>query len=156
MVSQIGSSECYCIVFSARGQKTNVFVSLFIRKGCLVEKSERSQRIAKLNDQFRQSVGLLTPKEPAVPGMAVMTAGIDALSPLQKFDILQRVREFDTFTEDNDPWGEHDFGIIVVEGVGSVYWKVDYYEPSLTYGSEDPSDPTITMRVLTIMLASEY
>lgn len=121
-----------------------------------MEKSERSQRIAELNDQFRKTVGLPVSKESAVPGMAVMTAGIDALSPVQKLSIFQQVREFNVFTEDNDPWGEHDFGVILVEGVGSVYWKIDAYDPSLTYGSEDQADPSKTMRVLTILLASEY
>jgi hypothetical protein len=121
-----------------------------------VEKSERSKRIAELNDQFRKTVGLPVLKQQPVPGMAVMTAGIDALSLLQKTSILQRVREFDVFTEENDPYKEHDFGLIAVEDVGSVYWKIDYYDASLTYGSEDPADPAITMRVLTILLASEY
>lgn len=123
---------------------------------CLVEKSERSQRIAELNDQFRKTVGLPTPKVQAVPGVAVMTTGIDALSLAQKLSILEQVREFDVFTEDNDPWGEHDFGLITMDDVGSVYWKIDYYDSSMTYGSEDPANPAVTMRVLTIMLASEY
>lgn len=121
-----------------------------------MDNQERSKRISELNDQLRRTVGLPALKEPVVPGMAVMTAGVDALSPLQKMDILKQVREFDAFTEDNNPWGERDFGILSVEDVGSVYWKIDYYDPSLTYGSDDPADLSKTMRVLTILLASEY
>lgn len=117
----------------------------------------RSTRIAEQNDQFRKGIGLLLAKEEEViPGTALITAGINALSIPLQLAISARVREFNNFTPDNDPYGEHDFGVIQVEGVGSVYWKIDYYDSSLTYGSEDPSDLSITQRVLTIMLAEEY
>ncbi|MEQ1708542.1 MAG: DUF3768 domain-containing protein [Terricaulis sp.] len=34
--------------------------------------------------------------------------------------------------------------------------EIDCYNKSLRYGSDDPADPAVTTRVLTIMLASEY
>ncbi len=55
----------------------------------------------------------------------------------------------------NDPYGEHDFGAIDHNGQ-KIYWKIDYYDPDLKYGSKDPSGPVQTARVLTIMLANEY
>jgi len=65
------------------------------------------------------------------------------------------VASFDAFTEDNDPYGERDFGSIELEGE-RYFWKIDYYDRSLRFGVEDPSDTTETVRVLTLMHASEY
>lgn len=49
----------------------------------------------------------------------------------------------------------HDFGSFK-HGENTVFWKIDYYDKHLVYGSEDPSDPAKTTRVLTIMLREEY
>jgi hypothetical protein len=51
--------------------------------------------------------------------------------------------------------GEHDFGMIRHGGL-KVFWKIDYYDLNLRYGSENPSDPAQTRRVMTILLAEEY
>ncbi|MGE3146302.1 MAG: DUF3768 domain-containing protein, partial [Pseudorhodoplanes sp.] len=67
-----------------------------------------------------------------------------------------KVREFAAFTPDNDPLGEHDFGAIEQDGVGTVFWKIDYYDPDYRCHSADPADPKVTRRVLTILLADEY
>ena len=69
--------------------------------------------------------------------------------------IREKVETFDAFTPDNDPHGERDFGAFEHNGE-RIFWKIDYYDRSMTKGSEDPSDPKQTVRVLTIMLASEY
>ena len=69
--------------------------------------------------------------------------------------ILTAVREFGVFTPDNDPHGEHDFGAVEVAG-HRCFWKIDYYDLALEFGSEHPEDPAVTTRVLTIMLVDEY
>ena len=58
------------------------------------------------------------------------------------------------FTDDNDPHGEHDFGIVEHGGVRS-FWKIDYYDREMQMLSPDPADPSVTTRVLTVMLAEE-
>ena len=93
--------------------------------------------------------------KPVVSGRCVITSGIAELGPVAQIEITAKVREFDQFDRDNDPHGERDFGAFDYEGQ-KVFWKIDYYDPSLTYGSEDPADLAKTHRVLTIMLASEY
>ena len=68
---------------------------------------------------------------------------------------IETVATFSKFTEENDPYGEHDFGAFMLGGA-ELFWKIDYYAPDLKHGSEDPSDPSKTARVLTILLAQEY
>lgn len=37
-----------------------------------------------------------------------------------------------------------------------IFWKIDYYDRKVEFGSENPADPAQTTRVLTLMLAQEY
>lgn len=112
--------------------------------------------IAELNDQLRMTLGIPALGS-SVPGQVIMTKGIASLSETQMSHVLNEVRQFDNFTEDNDPYGEHDFGSLEHSDIGRVFWKIDYYaDDSCRFGSEDPSDVTKSYRVLTIMLASEY
>jgi hypothetical protein len=105
-----------------------------------------TQRIRVLNDRLRTTGN---------GGRVVITSGIGALPEGVLRAVLIAVQTFDDFTADNDPHGEHDFALIEVADQ-RVMFKIDYYHSSLTYHSPDPSDPTATTRVLTIMLASEY
>jgi len=103
-----------------------------------------ADKIRMLNDQFRTQLR---------GGRLVMTRGIAGRPDARQ--ILTRVACFNDFSADNDPYGEHDFGAFDHAGE-KIFWKIDYYDPNLEFGSEDPSDPDLTTRVLTIMLASEY
>ena len=111
-------------------------------------KDEIKTKIRRLNDEFRRSM------HPSL-GRCVMTQGVAELPELERIAVVQKARLFDDFNEENDPYGEHDFGIIKLREE-SVYFKIDYYDKSLEYGSEDPSDPEKTTRVMTLMLACEY
>ena len=116
-------------------------------------------RIAELNDRFRKATGSGDPAGASL-GRKFMTSGIRALDLRAQVDIAERVVAFDSFTADNDPHNEHDFGNFEYEGE-RIFWKIDYYDRASfgtgrDIGSEDPSDPAQTLRVLTIMLASEY
>jgi hypothetical protein len=85
----------------------------------------------------------------------VMTQGVNALPIDTKARVILAVQSFSNFTKDNDPHGEHDFGNFNVEGE-TYFFKVDYYALDMEGGSEDPADPNVTTRVLTIMRADEY
>lgn len=84
-----------------------------------------------------------------------ITAGLKELGFEFVGHALDAIKLFNEFTPENDPHGEHDFGSLMVEG-HTLFWKIDYYDLSMECGSEDPSDPAVTSRVLTIMLAEEY
>lgn len=119
-------------------------------------RTERAKRIAELNDQLRARMGQPSFGE-GVPGMTVLAEGILDLPFDALGEVLTRVRVFDDFSEDNNPYGERDFGAFDHPEAGKVFWKIVYYsDESCTYGSEAPEDPKRSYRVLTIMLAHEY
>jgi hypothetical protein len=101
-------------------------------------------KIAILNDRARQSLGNYC-----------LTSGVQALPWPQLARLLQLVKSFSAFTPDNDPHAEHDFGEVVLDG-DTYFWKIDYYDRTLTCGSPDPADEALTRRLLTLMQADEY
>jgi hypothetical protein len=108
--------------------------------------NQGSARMRALNDELRRF---------GRGGRIMITSGIQALGTKGVARVLAAVAAFDAFTGDNDPHGEHDCAILTVDGV-RVLFKIDYYDRNLTYHSPDPSDPTVTERVMTVMLANEY
>ena len=124
---------------------------------------EQTARIARLNDMARQAMG--------VACTAVATVGFRSLPESDQSRVRELIETYDAFDEDNDPHGERDFGTIYQLGDGRwtterprvcddervrVFWKFDYYDRDLQFGSEDAANPVLTRRVLTIMLADEY
>ena len=105
-----------------------------------------AEKIRALNDAFRTTM---------TGGRVMMTAGVDALSNVHKTMLVERVRTFESFDADNDPHGEHDFGSLVFLG-HKFFWKIDYFDTMMQFGSENPADKSKTIRVLTIMRADEY
>lgn len=102
--------------------------------------------IRTLNDNLRRRLE---------GGRVMMTQGVNALASDTLHRVLQAVQAFDDFTEDNDPYGTHEFGMIEVDDE-RVMFKIDAYDENFEFGSPDPADPEVTRRVMTILLASEY
>lgn len=111
--------------------------------------SEESQqlKIRALNDRLRT--------EGRGVGTILVTSGLQQHGGEFVSHAVAAVRDFNAFSKDNDPWGEHDFGAVDVGGT-KVFFKIDYYNADCTAGSEDPTSEELTYRVLTIMLATEY
>ena len=107
---------------------------------------DKTARIRELNDALRTG---------AQGGEIVQTQGVNELPYRARLKAVLEIVTFEEFTEENDPHGEHDFGAVEADGF-KVFWKIDYYDKSGGNGSEDPADPELTKRVMTIMLAEEY
>lgn len=103
--------------------------------------------IAELNDDFR--------KNGKGRGRLMLTAGIVDLGWEFQKKAVEMTQQFSDFSEDNDPHSEHDFGAFELNGE-RVFWKLEYFDQNVEFGSPDPADPNVTTRVLTIMLACEY
>ena len=124
---------------------------------------EQTAQIARLNDLARKAMGIAC--------TAIATVGFQSLPEADQLQVRELIEIYDAFDEDNDPHGERDFGTVYQLGDGSwtterprlsddererVFWKFDYYDRDLQFGSEDAANPAVTRRVLTIMLADEY
>jgi hypothetical protein len=105
-----------------------------------------STRIRTLNDELRRF---------GRGGRIMITPGIQALGVEGVARVLTAVAAFDAFTGDSDPYGEHDCAILAVDGT-EVLFKIDCYDRDLVCHSPNPSDPTVTQRVMVVMFATEY
>jgi hypothetical protein len=106
----------------------------------------KTDAIRALNDRLRQDLS---------KGHAVMTAGVAALGAEAVARIVKTIAVYDEFCHANDPYEEHDFGVFDADG-HAIFFKIEYYDKTLSQHSPDPTDPLVTERVITVMLAEEY
>ncbi|AGC36153.1 DUF3768 domain-containing protein [Rhizobium phage RHEph10] len=81
-----------------------------------------------------------------------------ALANAEQEEILaaaRQVMDYAAFDPKDDPHNEHDFGSFEIEGQRYM-WKIDYYDLAMENLSENPADPKVTNRVLTIFYAEDY
>lgn len=106
--------------------------------------------IALQNDSFRQIAGIAS--HPTLTGLVHITKGVSVLPIEKQNQILKTIREFEAFAEDTDPYNEHEFGEF-----GDYCFKIDCFNnDELECDSDDPTDPTKTFRVLTVMRFDDY
>ena len=103
-----------------------------------METTITKETIQRKNDLFRKTF---------IGGKVLLTSGVNDYDNLQ--EVIKAVQNFNTFTLDNDPYSEHDFGKVTVNSE-EYFWKVDYYDDNYEYFKEDGN------RVLTIMRTDEY
>jgi hypothetical protein len=106
----------------------------------------KHERVRALNDELRRFLS---------GQVAVITPGVASLGQEAVERIVKTIAVFDDFCHDNDPHEEHDFGAFDADGC-RIFFKIDCYDKTLTCHSPDPLDPSVTERVITIMLAEEY
>ena len=72
---------------------------------------------AQRNDRARKAMGTMC--------MLVQTAAVNARDPEERSALRAAVEKYNgPWGPDNDPWGEHDFGVIEMFGL-RWFWKID-------------------------------
>ena len=94
---------------------------------------------AKENDKLRKAIPIISK-----PNIFVVTRGIANLPAEEQAQIIQKVKDFNNFNEENNPYGEHDFGSFM-HNDRKIFWKIDDYAGSEGFNL-----------VLTVMFADEY
>lgn len=112
----------------------------------IAQELPRGEAIARLNDELRKTLR---------GGHIMVTRGVRSLDGFEAAALMQALATYDSFDPENDPHGERDFGDVQLCGT-TFLWKIDYYDHKLEFASCDPADPAQTVRVLTVMLESEY
>ena len=109
-------------------------------------KTTRQSKIRKLNNEFRRS---------GLNGLTISSRGVRALDKEMRDSIINTIRGIDELPPSNDPDNTDSLGSILV-GEHLVFWTIEAFDLDLICSSRDPSDPNVTRRVMTIMLAEEY
>lgn len=109
-------------------------------------KNSTTARIRALNDELRVH---------GRGGLVLVTRGLLEHGLPFAARVRAAIARDTSFSQAKDPYAEHDFGALDING-DRIFWKIDYYDETRTQGSPDPSNPDVTQRVMTIMLAEEY
>jgi hypothetical protein len=81
---------------------------------------ENTKKIASLNDSFRRTL---------TGGLVVLTPGVESLPSKDRIIEAVRTYQFQGIDDDN-PYGENDFGTVTIEGE-KYFFKIDYYDRNL-------------------------
>ena len=98
-------------------------------------------KIIALNDQLRTNFK---------GGRVQMTRGVYELDARLRGRALSVLARFDEF----DATSEHDSGVFIFAGY-AFEWRIEYRGKDGTGVSPDPSDPELTLRVLTVYAADD-
>ena len=101
---------------------------------------------ALLNDRFRQGDRSL--------GEYKLSRQVLALPKHKQKQLFKELQEFSDFNPQNDPSGDRSRGEIVMDNFTYI-WKIDYLDTTMTMVSDDPADPSVTTRVLSIIRTGE-
>jgi len=120
------------------------------------KKLPKIEKIALLNDELRKKLITGELFKADSKDKAYITRGASMFANgMNRMQFLNNVALYRNFTEDNNPHGERDFGNFMYQKE-KIFWKIDYKDNAMMYHSPDASDPSQTIRVLTIMKASEW
>lgn len=112
-----------------------------------------TNRIAELNDRCRMGLdrtARIVATRDCLAAIARGDKNIDMI--IAQARLLKAVRDHRFAPDDRS---DRDFGSLELDGE-TIFFKIDYYDVALEFGSEDPADASLTTRVLTIMLARDY
>jgi hypothetical protein len=148
MTGKMASKTVWLSILIIYRQQNNMYneKNSFNGSGDENQQDENVKRTVIINDFLRKRF---------IGGKVLLTPGVKCLDDVILGKVMNAVQQFDDFTGDNDPYGEHDFGMFKIEGI-RYFWKIDYYDSAFETHSLDKSNPDVTQRVLTIMTADEY
>jgi Protein of unknown function (DUF3768) len=93
-----------------------------------------TSKVQQLNDAFRKTI---------TGGQPCLTSGVTALGETFTTKALALVRGFYVFTTENDPYGEHDFGSVTVDGT-NLFWTST--TTTVRYGTAQAIRPILRKR----------
>jgi hypothetical protein len=113
--------------------------------------ASHTEAVARLNDRCRMGYDRTARTVITRTCLATFSLGDRMSEILAQSRILAAIRKH-RFPQDDR--SERDRGQVEYEGQ-CVYFAIDAYDLDLVFGSEDPSDASVTRRVMTIMVRED-